>query len=280
MSNYKIVYILGLIHSGSTLLDSLIGAHSHTIGVGELFQLPSYALVKRVRKGKTRLGNQCTCGAPTIWECDFWRAVNNVIKESTGRELHEIDVVSRDPDIFLWSNKVLFDAIATVSGADIIVDSSKHPNRFRRLRNSNFAPVIPIFLIRNPKGQVNSVRKRDPISASTAAWRYSRGMLNIIWTLRHIKALRVHYEMIASDPTNALRNIMERLGQSFEDDQLNWAEKERHNLAGNAMRVTRDSTISVDDAWQKDLGRFQAISVDALTWPIRILTNRSCELER
>ena len=60
----KFIYIAGLYHSGSTLLDQYLGSNSQIIGLGEI--------AKYIKDGSE--GN-CTCGKK-VEECDFWSKIN------------------------------------------------------------------------------------------------------------------------------------------------------------------------------------------------------------
>src|SRR5262245_45347668 len=108
----RIAFITSLSHSGSTLLDLLIAAHSRTFSVGEVKSLRRYARLKKDRakhQYKVNLrGNRCTCGADTIWSCDFWSRVNDLIKREAGITLRELDINAADPQVFQQHNRLLF----------------------------------------------------------------------------------------------------------------------------------------------------------------------------
>ena len=75
-----IVHILCPGHSGSTLLDLLLGSHSQVVSVGEIkwFKQTSTESAKEVTARK------CMCGAPTITNCPFWRDVEIELNRSAG----------------------------------------------------------------------------------------------------------------------------------------------------------------------------------------------------
>ena len=60
----KFVFICAAGHSGSTLLDLLLGSHPAGVSVGELTQLPK----------NIALDSVCSCG-DQVSKCDFWQPV-------------------------------------------------------------------------------------------------------------------------------------------------------------------------------------------------------------
>ena len=268
---YSIVYISSMTHSGSTLLDSIIGSHNNAFGIGEAHVFRSYANLLRTQSQKTLLGNQCTCGAPTIWECEFWKKVDEELQERDQRTLRDLDIAAPDPTIFAQDNKLFFDAVAKVSSARIIVDSSKTIKRYQRLRESGFAEIIPIHLIRNPKGQVYSIMKRNNTGEFRPALRYSLDTIGRIIALRNQRPIKICYENLVGDPESSMKGLMREIGLEFEPRQLDWAKVERHNIGGNVKRVVRDSAIRLDDEWQQELTRRQIILINLITCPVKYL---------
>lgn len=268
---YQVAYIVSMTHSGSTLLDSLLGAHSEAIGIGEGFQLPSYAKLNRLKSSKMKLGNQCTCGAETIWQCPFWTAVEEALQSIASKSLRDLQLNSQDPQRFAEDNRLFYDAIAKVSGARVIVDSSKSINRYKRLRRSGFADVRPIFLLRDPRGQVYSIMKRTGTSEFLPALRYCKNTVRMILKLWNDSPITVSYTSLSTKPRETLADVMRQLGLSIEDGQLDWSHTVRHNLAGNAMRAQSDVRIRPDESWVAGLRRTQANNIRLLAGPAQYL---------
>ncbi len=63
-------------HSGSTLLDMILGGHSQISALGE-----AYSIAYAARGHKTR--SLCTCGAQ-VPDCPFWQRVDAALAELTG----------------------------------------------------------------------------------------------------------------------------------------------------------------------------------------------------
>ena len=72
----KCVYICSAGHSGSTLLDLLLGTHTKVASLGEISHLPK----------NISLNTICTCGEP-VQSCQLWKEVLNRISYSIGVDI-------------------------------------------------------------------------------------------------------------------------------------------------------------------------------------------------
>ena len=84
MTNPCLVYIAGSGHSGSTLLDMMLGGHQQISSLGEVHRL-------YVNAQNTSGIHRCTC-SKTVYECSFWSRVAEGLQDRLG---------VRDPEIFL-----------------------------------------------------------------------------------------------------------------------------------------------------------------------------------
>lgn len=268
----KIVFIASASHSGSTLLDLLLNAHPDMASVGELKQLGRYANFAR-KRGRIP---QCTCGAQSLAACPFWGKVSTLIEARTGQALGELNVETyADRASFERDNVALFAAIAESAGKRVIVDSSKNADRLERLLANPALDVFPVFLIRDPKGQICSSLRKNDVNSWLGKNTYGllRLIKNYVGTNRKIYGLvkgRPHavirYEELAADPQGTLTPLMAELGLSFHTDQLRWAEKERHNISGNRMRFGASSEVRLDEHWRHELTLPQRLAIDAGTF--------------
>ena len=87
----KVIYIAGTSHSGSTLLDLMLNAHPEIISVGELVNLARHLEYKKPHKKRY---TSCSCGAPSLWQCDFWSRVNKATLQTEGKSIGELDVLN------------------------------------------------------------------------------------------------------------------------------------------------------------------------------------------
>jgi Sulfotransferase family len=258
----KIIFLAALSHSGSTLLDLMLNAHRDVTSVGELKQLARFASLQKRRP--------CACGAATLWDCDFWTRVNELIVAKAGRTIADLNVGNyEDVERFNTDNIVLFDSIRAVARTKFIVDSSKHLRRLELLTQNEALEVFPIFLIRDPKGQICSSLRKDRNTLLRLVADYVGTNRSIYSYLKDRPHVIVRYEELVNDAERTLVRIMQYLGVAFEPLQLRWAMQERHNVGGNRMRWNSSSDLRLDAAWRTELSLMQKLAIDAGTIPGR-----------
>ncbi|MFB6357916.1 MAG: sulfotransferase [Thiohalorhabdaceae bacterium] len=219
-------------------------------GVGEVHKLYGFAHVLRNPNPQSvdSIGNTCACGAPTIWDCPFWTAVDGELQGRTGRGLKDLRLEARDRATFERDNLDLFRAVQAVSGAAYVIDSSKRVTRLRRLLAHPEIEVVPIHVLRNPKGRASSVKRRKgQVFRPTVQYAYrSLRLFALLFNRPH---LVVRYERLAAEPEAEMRRIMAYLGLAYEPAQVNdWANSEHHNLAGNAAPPAATSACATPGA--------------------------------
>jgi len=110
----KIIYILGLEHSGSTLTDHLLSSSERVVGLGEVAAYFSELHMKQYhqRWGHLPDAYQCSCGEP-LDSCEFWKKL-----------LPYSGLLSKNNDKEKYS--ALCEAAKNLYGNDVVlVDSSK-----------------------------------------------------------------------------------------------------------------------------------------------------------
>jgi len=260
----KVIFIASLSHSGSTLLDLMLNAHPDVVSVGELKQLGRFA-----RKEKIHRKLNCTCGAQSLWACEFWCQVSEHTEAAVGRTIGELNVEDyTDQRSFNEDNKALFQAISTVAGKRHVVDSSKNVERLALLFENPALDVYPIFLLRDPKGQICSSQKRSE-SLVRLIGNYVRTNREIHQLVRGRPHSVVRYEQLVLSPEPVLTALMAELGLSFDPRQLEWASPGRHNVGGNGMRRSRSSELKLDEKWREHFNLLQRLAIDAGTLPGR-----------
>ena len=256
----KVVFIASLSHSGSTLLDLMLNAHPDIVSVGELKQLGRFA---RHEKPGRRL--RCTCGAESLLTCEFWTRVSELTKTATGRTIAELNVEDyHNRQNFDEDNAALFQAIATVAGKRYVVDSSKQAGRLSLLMKNPALDVFPIFLIRDPKGQIcSSQRKSESLIRLIENYVRTNREIHELVKDRHHAVVR--YEQLVREPEQVLAALMAELGLLFDPAQLQWASQPRHNVGGNGMRRSNSSELRLDENWRDHFTLLQKLAIDAAT---------------
>lgn len=294
-----VVYIGGSGRSGSTLLERLLGEVPGVATLGEVVHLPSRGLVE---------GETCGCGEP-LTTCPFWGPVGReafggwdaVDGEGWQALQHRVDrnrhlaqlavpvtgAFRRDLADHVARLERLYRAAATVSGAPVLVDSSKHASTAFALRHLRAVDVRFVHLVRDSRGVAYSWTKEvarpetasgelmptySPVSA--AGWWDAFNLMLAGLGAMGAPVERLRYEDVLADPATALRRILTPTGLPLEPgwDAFLTPEGARlgpsHSVAGNPMRF-RTGTIPLrtDEAWRQALPATDRRLVTALTSP-------------
>lgn len=138
--NLKVIYIAGNGHSGSTLLDIILG----NLKPSEIFSAGEITNVVRA----SILDEYCSCGEK-ISNCDEWSTIFKVWESERQISYEEYAKLrnkyernktflitlwnkvypTSDFDIYCNATLELFKAIKKVTGKSVIIDSSKGPSR-------------------------------------------------------------------------------------------------------------------------------------------------------
>lgn len=290
MNGPTCIYICAGEHSGSTLLDHLLGTHSQVSSLGEIEHLPK----------NIALNTRCTCGKP-ILDCGVWERVLANLSLQAGVDLrHEpyalpvgfpkakviVDRRRQTPLYLLrrrlalgalylglatgqrWladaggANRVLgnafrlYDAVGRVLGSRFVVDSSKSYLRALGLYRLHPERVRVVLLSRDGRGVYYSQKKRGfPERERLRGWarHYRRALPLLDRYVAPPHRLRVAYEALAADPEAELRRLCDFVGIRFEPAMLDFGNKVHHSTNGNDTRFSGQTGIRPDTAWRTQL---------------------------
>lgn len=255
----KLLYIVGMGRSGSTLLDILLDAHSQVTALGGVRRLAHYAN-----------RHPCPCGASSFAACPFWSTLDQTLSERLGASLTTVQVNSRDSAVFAEHNRTLFETAAEIGGTEYVTDNSKSVSRLKRLMQRTDIEVIPIHVLRDPRGRAQSLRRRQN-QDYLPTFSYSHRSLRLFALLYNRPHIVVNYDRLAADPQLELSRLMERLGLAFEPGQLEWAWQAHHNIgSADVLRKTEGSVIQPDNAWQERMPRHVQYLVQCIASPGKI----------
>jgi hypothetical protein len=296
----KVLYIVGVGRSGSTLLERMLGAVPGSVNAGEL-----NALFSRV----SMQDQLCGCGEP-FSACTFWRAVGDRAFGGWGpvteRMAHlQPRVVRqrfvprmatgvagatyrRELDEYLDAHRRLYDAIAAVSGADVVVDASKSTAQLFALRRIESLDLRVINLVRDSRGVANSWSKagiRKPQSQhGEAMGTYAPHRLAVLWSALQLESAvlgtaaphsgRVRYEDLVARPRPTLERALRSVGLTPAAGALDHVHERSvtlaasHGIAGSRTRFTAGRIeLRLDDAWHTGLPPRARRVVTAVTLP-------------
>lgn len=142
----KLIFIASLSHSGSTLINLLLGAHPMLVGLGEI----DTVLQMSPEQLESEKVMRCSCGQ-RVGTCEFWQPAMAALlakPEATLRERYAI----------------LFRVFQDIYGPDrYIVDSSKYLGQLRTVSSLQDVELKVIHLLKDVRGF--TVSQRDATAA-------------------------------------------------------------------------------------------------------------------
>lgn len=297
-----VIYIGGAARSGSTLLERLLSVNPGYCAVGEFVFVWERGLQRN---------DKCGCGERFL-DCKFWSRVGDAafggwsqvdIQEAARlralidrhRNLDRMAGLRPRGDLagaveaYADLTGRLYRAVAEVSGASVIVDSSKHIGYALMLRDIPGLDLRLVHLVRRSHGVVHSwsrkVRKPGVGDGSTYMSVHSPSWAVGLWVadnlLYELLARRtqwstlVRYEGLIADVPGELERVQREIGLPRADQAFGAADGAAtvlpvtHALSGNPMRFQQgDISLRVDDEWRTSMSRPSRMLVSAATWPL------------
>jgi hypothetical protein len=296
----KVLYVGSFGRSGSTLIGRILGETDGAVCVGETRYVWSRGLLNNV---------ECGCGQP-FRSCPLWSAVGedafggwqNVDAKRLAQMDHAVLLLRTLPlhwapylrprfadaiDKYVSLLTRLYAAIARVTGAKTIIDTSKDPNFAFLLTRMRGYDVRIIHLVRDSRAVAYSwtrtKRLPSPIGEQTFLDRFKPTTIAprwLIWnaalralSMRNYPYTRISYEGFVANPRRTLDELSE-----FADEQLLLNNDrlsdnrvrlgDHHMFSGNPMRADVGwVTMRVDDEWRSMMPPAQVLEVTAITWP-------------
>ncbi len=251
-----IIYIIGRGHSGSTLLDLLLGSHPAIAGLGELKWLSE----KKKSKKKAR-NERCACGAPSTASCQFWKSIDAKLQTMHNLKLEELDLRSTNQSKLASHNLALFESIQGTTGTRYLVDSSKSHERLNQLRSLGDAiELYPVYIVRNPCGVIFSHIRRGR-GLKHWARKYRSNCHEIHSTLSGQRFHILEYEQLTSEPEKVLASLASYIGLDEQAHTLFGQKTVQHNIGGNTMRLKDSPEVAPDFKWKTELSLWQKITI-------------------
>jgi hypothetical protein len=295
----KVLYVVGLGRSGSTILSNSLGQ------IGGYFSAGEFNFVWRHNVIENRL---CGCGRP-FRECPVW---TRVMDEAFGgmdgvdpREMMRLQasgtrtrhiplmltargerVLKERLEKLLINYGRLYEAIGSVTGSKVIVDSSKEPAHGYAMSLVPGVDFRVLHLIRDPRAAAYSWLKKKPQpdseeiehmvrfspTKSSALWDSWNASAEALWRRTPDRYLRLRYEDFVADPRKSLQHIMGLLDVTAELPLA--GEREvmlgvSHTVSGNPNRFETGAVeLRPDREWMQRMSPRDRALVTALTFPL------------
>ena len=291
----KVLYIVGLGRSGSTILANSLGQIDGFFSAGEI------CYIWRQNFIENRL---CGCGWP-FDECPVWTKVVERafpggvdahemmrLQAAGARTRHIPQMLTKKGTgaikerLGKWRDNTgrLYEAIQSATNSRVVVDSSKEPAYGYALSTVSDVDFRVLHLVRDPRAAAYSwlKKKRQPDSEdrefmhrinptkSAALWDAWNASAEALW--RDGKYLRLRYEDFVADPRTSFTRILDLLDENAELPLANENEVMlgiSHTVSGNPNRFDTGSVaLRPDQAWKKDMNPRNRNLVTALTFPL------------
>lgn len=297
----KLLYIAGTGRSGSTLLERMLAQAGPVHPLGEVAHLWNRGVAE---------DQLCGCGR-RFSACPFWSEVTRLafddLDPEDGRRLAELRVRAvarpgsplhlmpalleraRAADRAEYRRQLarLYRAAAQVSGADVLVDSSKYPGDAMVVRDlaASDLQVYVLHLVRDSNAVVHAWQKRKrrpeihwheedmpryPWWLSALAWSSFNRRIDGFARDQRVGYLRLRYEDLVREPGTRLDAVLAWLGivgadlSFIRDGRVHLAAS--HTVSGNPSRFEVGAIpLRVDDAWRAAVRPAQRRAVEILT---------------
>lgn len=296
-----LLYLGGFGRSGTTLLDRMLGEVPGVVSSGEVVHLWERGV---------RSNERCGCGQ-TFSDCPLWTEVGRKafggwdaldveqmirLKQAVDRNRY-IPAMLASALLPAYRRRMreyadllgrLYAALHEVTGAAVIVDSSKHASYGYLLRSVPGIRLRLVHTVRDPRGVANSwlkQRLRPEVAAGDSFMpMYSPGRSGLLWTGHNamvagltalVPSLVVRYEDLMDNPARELRRVLDLAGLAPDVPLDHLAAEavelgQAHTVAGNPMRFrTGRLVLRRDEGWRTGLPRASQARVRLVTWPLR-----------
>jgi hypothetical protein len=300
----SVLYIVGATRSGSTLLERMLGAITGWVNVGELVSIFTRGVV---------LNEPCGCG-DRFDACPFWREVGQrafggwdqkharltlEFRRAAVRERYlprlllgsaERTPHWREARQYVQTFETLHCAISEVTGATVIVDSSKDAIHGLYMSRCSATDFRPLQLVRDPRGvafswskrniyRPNSVAGNTPMNVypprhAASMWNHANFWAAVLRT--QARSTTVRYEELVERPLPCIARALNSLALEAADlehvAKTDVALATSHSISGNPALYAADRIdLRLDDVWRTELPVLQRCAVSAYTAPVRLM---------
>lgn len=241
----KFVYIASLPHSGSTLLDLMLGGHSRCIGLGEVARF----LERDLENSRQAI---CSCGK-TMETCDFWSQVASRLQAGP----KNLDLAAK----YL----LVFDVFEKIFGEEyLLIDSSKHLPPLEILHGILPDKLAVLFLMKDVRSatisRIDNRRRKGTLPrrprlegfSGYLFWQWYRRnqKMQRFFRERNLPVLQMGYEEVCLYPDLMMQKVCEFLEIEMKPAMCSLQQSGSHVMRGNRMRYQKEkSEIRYDHRW-------------------------------
>jgi hypothetical protein len=296
----QVLFIAGAGRSGSTLIANTLGQIDGLWSVGELRQIWQRGLIENWR---------CGCGH-AFSECTTWQRIMadafghaGIDPRAVVRAERRLTRVRHIPLVLLSRRRSglidarlrgyrghlerLYRSVRSVTGAQVIVDSSKTPTYGYLLGTIPSIDLRVVHLVRDPRATAYAWAKRrsraDAVEGrfmdmfgpakSSALWNVWNMTAEALFASEPERYLRLRYEDVMRDLRGSLVRALDLVGRGDADLSFLGTHavslSPTHSVSGNPVRMRQgEIEVEPDVEWMKRMRPRDRALVSALTRPV------------
>jgi hypothetical protein len=285
----KVLYIAGWGRSGTTIVDNVLNSCESVFSTGELFYLWQRGIVHR---------RKCGCGE-RFQLCSLWQEILRAafgdrlpdpgrviaLQQQAVRVRHTPSLVNEplteEAEEYRKIYARLYHAIADVTGARLIVDSSKVPSAAALLTRMSGVDPYLLHMVRDPRAVTHSwmgaAREARSVNqmplSSTVHWLVRNAMTERLARVFPHRYQRLRYEDFAAQPRATIDRLLAFTGLPgtkapfIEDATV--VLRPNHTIAGNPARFKNgEIAVRPDNRWRHEQNLAPRLTTTALSLPL------------
>ncbi|MBZ9777934.1 sulfotransferase [Psychroflexus sp. CAK8W] len=273
MSNkINLIYLLGAGRSGTTLLATLLNNHDDIETLGEMHQFIEY-----VDKDK-----DCSCGEK-LTSCSTWNLSSDLMDSNIkderlyceNKESHKnipsLIFNKKADKRYISIQEHIFSALSGNRKSKWYLDSSKYIARYLLLKKSKKLNIKGIYMVRDPRGVINSFTKKVQTSKRPLSAILYYNMINLfgeVVSRNNRNILKIKYEDLVESPEQVLDEIYKHVfGSSKASVKMPEYFTMPHIVGGNRIKTKKRIHLSKDTDWQRNIPRARQIMYYYLCFP-------------
>jgi hypothetical protein len=167
-------------------------------------------------------------------------------------------------------NAAIADAVCSITGKEVFVDSSKTGLQLKYLLESPVLDVKVLRLVRDGRGVALSYRTADGLSVPDAAYAWRRSNEEAETIVEHLSPDRwfdLRYEDLCRDPEATMQGVFRFVGaEPFALHQA--ASVEPPHLLGNDKARSSIGDVRLDERWRRVLTSADLQAFDRVAGPL------------
>ncbi|AOE50160.1 sulfotransferase [Kangiella sediminilitoris] len=280
----KLLYLIGAGRSGTTILSLMLSNSESITSLGELHQLPEHM----------GLESSCSCGEE-LKDCPLWSSAYDKLNSEFCSKKYKEQAKELESHRYVYkylftreralnyseycsANEAVFDCLRDTDKYK--VDSAKYIGRGLALNSILQDNIRFIYMVRDPRGVVNSFGKnvqtsRNWLSATAYYFIVNLTASFVCKILLRNKYIKLKYEDLITKPDNTLMELAEKLDVSLDEVRQKLINDEGlstgHMVGGNRLVKNKVVHFKSNESWWEKMPRWKQWLIWLLTMPLNII---------